>query len=193
MKTWSGISMAVAERETAFARYGQTHADFEALADAMSDKTVAAWIREMASPEIIRRTLQHVRTLIRAGEIDEAERALQWFDRNRDHLGRMLARHAAMKRDREVARLREIATKPKRAQWAEVLAENLRGKDKETKWAALPDSSNPLAIENWGDAYQFWRDGDELGCMVEGETKPRKMSKASFFRRYLKKNGQKHR
>jgi hypothetical protein len=62
MKTWSGISMAVAERETAFARYGQTHADFEALADAMSDKTVAAWIREMASPEIIRRTLQHVRT-----------------------------------------------------------------------------------------------------------------------------------
>jgi hypothetical protein len=162
---------------------------FEKLARRQSDRVLAKWIRETADPHVARRTLAGIREYAALGCLDVAERQLATFNTNRIHLGNILARDQAAREAMQAQKNRKAGSKPKRRQWADVLACLLRGETKEEKWLSIPESYHALQHEEWGDDYVFWRDGDRVNCRLNDEVDS-EVSKRTFFETYLKKSEQ---
>lgn len=78
---------------------------------------------------------------------------------------------------------------PKRRQWADAVAqyllENHAGLTKKAIWETIGDSANTSEIETDFEDVEFYKDGEKLCAIVDGEAVT-PMGKAHFFNEYLK-------
>ena len=157
----------------------------EDLINRSDDPALTRFIRDAVSPTQIKARLYMVKIHLRTGDIDRAFERLHRLEINVNFVRQRIALPLLVDAREQRSRAGKM---PKRREWAEVLADELRmhGHSKESRWNAIPDDSfAPLVMEGPDRDFRCYREADYIVCEDDNSgVEVGRLKKSSFLKRY---------